>query len=68
MPWNVWQLIILSSDNGTAGKSHGISAGYYEGGVRVPAFVHSKNLDGIHQYEALFQDKPELKDIIKRKE
>ena len=28
----------------------------------------NNDIDGIHQYEALFQDKPELKDIIKRKE
>ena len=28
----------------------------------------NNDIDGIHQYEALFQDKPVLKDIIKRKE
>ena len=48
-------VIIFSSDNGAAGNAHGAAAGsnyplrgnkgtYYEGGVRVPAFVHSPSL------------------------
>ena len=47
-------VIIFSSDNGAAGNAHGHGVGagsnhplrgakgtYYEGGVRVPGFVHS---------------------------
>ena len=50
-------VIIFSSDNGAAGKANangavagsnyplrGNKGGYYEGGVRVPAFVHSPSL------------------------
>ena len=48
-------VIIFSSDNGAPGKGAGGGAGsnyplsgykgsYYEGGVRVPAFVHSPSL------------------------
>ena len=48
-------VIIFSSDNGAAANANGVGAGsnyplrgakgtYYEGGVRVPSFVHSPSL------------------------